>query len=78
MIEEEIKFNTVGRILSDKYKDWYIFVEDDSDDLGGYLILISKDPDIYHTREGYDIWAEDMCDLKAIFRESYPKIQWLE
>ncbi len=78
MNNQAIKINTIGKILSGGYTGWYVYVEDDSEYTGGYLIHTCIDPDIYDTREGYDSWAEDLSSVENYFKESNWTIEWLE
>ena len=69
----KIEINKYGKIIKGEYKNWFVFIEDDQENTGGYLILIMK------TKEngpGYDAWVENYEDLKEYFLESDWKIQW--
>jgi hypothetical protein len=35
-----IKIGITGKILEGRHKGWYIYVEDDFENTGGYLILV--------------------------------------
>ena len=69
----EIRINQYGKIIQGDYKDWFLFIQDDKENTGGYLILISeeKKSDI-----GFDTWVEKYEDLKQYFLESKWKIEW--
>jgi hypothetical protein len=63
-----------GRIRAGKDADFFVRIEDDAENTGGYLILIWKDaPSI-----GYDYWVENLDDLEQFLRESSWDIEWLE
>ncbi|MEN3952508.1 hypothetical protein [Iodidimonas sp. SYSU 1G8] len=70
-----IPINTWGRILSGNKKGWYLMIQDDSENTGGYLILTvrSLGPD---NNEGYDDWAEDMSVVEDYLVESRWLIDW--
>lgn len=69
----EIKINRYGKIIKGDYKGWVVFIQDDKENTGGYLILISqeKKSDI-----GFDAWVENYDDLKQYFLESEWEIEW--
>lgn len=69
-----MRIKTKGRILEGKYKNWHIFIQDDTENTGGYLILLSSP----NESEGYDDWVENWQSLEGYFREANWKIQWLE
>jgi hypothetical protein len=72
-----IKINVLGKILEGDNEGWYLLVQKDFENTGGYLILISKDPD-FASAEGCDYWVEKYHHLLEFFKESRWKIQWLE
>ena len=73
----KLKIETYGRIMEGSPKDWYIFIQDDANNTGGYLILISAslDPD---DPRGFDDWAENLQNLQDYFKEKKWKIHWLD
>jgi hypothetical protein len=77
MNENEIKIGVTGKILEGTLKDWFIHVEDDSENTGGYLILIFKEL-AGNGSEGYDDWVEDKDSLVKLFSYEKWKIQWLD
>lgn len=63
-----------GRIRAGKDAGFYVRIEDDAENTGGYLILIWKDaPSI-----GYDYWVENLIDLDRFLNECGWDIEWLE
>lgn len=71
-------FEFVNRLLEGKYKNWFIFVEDDYKNTHGYLILLFNHPNRLKSSQGYDYWAEDKNTVQEIFKEAKWKVQWLE
>lgn len=69
----EIKINQYGKIVKGDYKGWLVFIKDDKENTGGYLILISpsKNSDI-----GYDDWVLNYENLKQYFLECKWIIEW--
>lgn len=76
MNNENIKINIIGKILEGDNKSWYLLVQEDFENTGGYLILISKDVD-FSSGDGCDYWVEKYSDIIGFFEESKWKIQWL-
>jgi hypothetical protein len=72
-----IKIETTGKILEGEHKNWFIFVENDYKNTGGYLILLFNNRDRLKSSQGYDYWAEDKCALAEMFKEAKWNIQWL-
>ena len=68
---KEIPIGVNGRILSGKYKGWYIKVTPEGK--GGHLILYKKG--ISDTSEGYDDWVPRE-DLEKYFKETQLEIEW--
>ena len=69
----EIKVNRYGRIINGDYKGWSVFIQDDKENTGGYLILISQSK---NSNIGYDDWVENYENLKQYFLESKWEIEW--
>jgi hypothetical protein len=78
MNKEDIKIGVTGKILQGRHKGWFIYVEDDFKNTGGYLILVFNDLNRFNSSEGYDRWAEDKNILLEMFNSAQWKIQWLE
>lgn len=72
-----VKIATYGQILEGALKDWYVFVQDDAENTGGYLILLSISLDLANP-QGFDIWAENFQDVCEIFKEKNLKVHWLK
>lgn len=66
-----IPINTKGTIRSGKYEGWSVFIQDDSENTCGYLILIERGSD------GYDYWVEDLESLQQFLQESGWEIEWM-
>ena len=69
----EIKINHYGKILKGDKKDWFVFIKDDREISGGFLILIS--PSI-NSKSGFDDWVLDYKTLEEYFIESQWEIEW--
>jgi hypothetical protein len=68
------KIGKKGRIRSGKDAGFFVRIQDDSENTGGYLILIWQDvPSV-----GYDYWVENLADLEQFMREAGWDIEWLE
>jgi len=76
MIESEIKFNIKGRILSGKYKSWFIIIENQSDINWGYTVYLTNGKDKNSTTISYDEWYYTFDELKSSFLKFYPDIDW--
>lgn len=73
----KIKLNTIGKILNGEYQNWYILIEDDTGNTGGYLILIFNQLEINESRIGYDDWVEDYKALEEYLEETGWRIEWI-
>lgn len=78
MNKDELKIDVIGKIVEGKAQNWFLLIKEDFEDSGGYLILISKDPNMSKYAEGYDYWAEDKDTLMEIFKEAKWNIQWFD
>jgi hypothetical protein len=68
------KIGKKGRIKTGEHAGFFVRIQDDSQNTGGYLILIWKDtPSV-----GSDFWVEKLTDLDQFFNESGWDIEWLE
>ena len=63
-----------GRIQNGEYAGWDIIIEDDAENTGGYLVLISAGHG--KPREGYDDWVETKDDLGKYMEESGWIVDW--
>ena len=72
----KIEIGKKGLITEGDIKGWYIRVDDDSDNTGGFLILTSPDPDMSSIM-GHDNWVENEESLRSFFLESSWIIDWI-
>jgi hypothetical protein len=81
-MKQLIKFNNIGRIKQGAYEDWYVLVEDDTENTGGYYIFISDNPnvkgvtDVYDGAIRYDAWLENQEQIESYFERSQWIIEW--
>jgi hypothetical protein len=68
------KIGKRGRIRTGEYAGFYVRIQDDTPNTGGYLVLTWQDAQ----STGYDNWVESVTDLDAFFLESGWDIEWLE
>lgn len=73
---EKIRIGVKGKILNGKEKDWFVLIQHDSENTGGYLILQAKEIDF--SGEGYDNWVENKQELKEYFLETGWEVEWLD
>ncbi len=71
----EIKIGQKGLIIEGDTKGWYVRVDDDSNNTGGFLILTNPDPDMSSIM-GHDNWVENEESLRSFFLESFWIIDW--
>ena len=64
-----------GRITKGKSTGWFVLVQDDSSDTGGFFIPTAKDIDL---KDGFDDWVENSTCLEKYFQEAGWEITWLE
>ncbi len=74
---DKLKIESYGQILEGELKGWYIFIQDDLENTGGYLILFNASLESTDLR-GFDAWVENRQSLDEYFRETKWKIQWLD
>lgn len=77
MNKNDIKIGVTGKILEGRHQNWFIYVEDDAKNTGGYLILVFDNQDRLKSTRGYDRWAEDRDTLAEMFKAANWKIFWL-
>ncbi len=73
----EIEINRPGLIVAGEQTGWNVFIQDDSLNTGGYLILVTP-PVESNNLTGYDNWVEDFSSLQGYFQEANWKIRWLD
>ena len=68
-----VPVGVIGKIVSpgDKY-GWFVKVEDDSQNTGGYLVLEWRDS----PKTGSDCWVENRESVNQFFREAGWKVVW--
>jgi hypothetical protein len=66
-----IPVGIIGRLISGNERGRYVKVEDDFENTGGYLVLISSDPEF---NSGGDYWVEKK--LLAEFLEELGPVIW--
>ncbi|WP_298791038.1 hypothetical protein [uncultured Allomuricauda sp.] len=69
-----LKYNTLGEIISGRNAGWYVKLIDDRASSGGIYIYEFKEPD---DNEGFDTWLENENDVDGFISESGWKIKWL-
>jgi hypothetical protein len=76
------KIGKKGRIKTGVYAGFFVRIQDDSQNTGGYLILTWRDTPFLTWRDtpsvGYDNWVENLADLDQFLHESGWDIEWLE
>ena len=72
-----LQIEKYGKILEGKLKNWYVFIQDDTKNTGGYLILLNASLDPSDSR-GFDDWVENWQSLEGYFKEAKWKINWLD
>jgi hypothetical protein len=69
----DVLIGVTGMIVSPADKHgWFVKVEDDSQNTGGYLILEWEDQGT-----GFDSWVENRAGVDRFFRECAWMMEWL-
>ena len=72
-----IRIGKKGRIIAGQKAGKYVFIEDDVENTGGFLIFTAPDLE-FEVGPVYDSWVENMTSLESWFEESGWVIEWLE
>ena len=75
MNSDAIPLNKWGKIMRGENTGWYVFVEDDSANTGGFLILRSPEKG---GKAGFDDWVLTLEDLRKFFGFANWQVEWLE
>ena len=68
-----IVIGKVGKIIAGEQQGHFVKIVDDSENTGGFLILICEDAEL---RVGHDNWVEDEASLRAYFEEAGWIVEW--
>lgn len=76
----EIRFQTVGRILSGHSEGWYVYVDPVEDLDDQYLLYVANTPDLFQAEDAevYDYWLKGVEQLHAQFEAFAWEIAWEE
>ena len=72
-----IPIETTGIILAGDEKGFYVRVQDDTENTGGFLILTwRKLLTESNGKEAYDDWVENIASVENYFRQSKWLVEW--
>jgi len=71
-----IRVGSKAKIVSGKDTGWYVWIQDDTENTGGYLVVQS--PSIEFTDNGYDNWFETIDDIEKHFEFNKWIVEWLD
>ncbi len=78
----ELKFNTIGKVIKGEYPNWYIQIKDqrqyDNSKMKTGGIFIIQSDSISFDGVVYDDWVSDRNVLDIFFSEEEWEIEWLE
>lgn len=77
LIMHDIKINKHGTIIKGEQEGWDVYIEDDTFNTGGYLILVTPPKELKESN-GYDNWVENLESLEDYFQEAMWKVKWKE
>jgi hypothetical protein len=77
MNESRILIGRKGKIIAGDQAGWFVLVQDDQANTGGFLILTSPDVS-FKAAQGFDNWVEKIEDLRGYFENEKWEIEWLE
>jgi hypothetical protein len=67
-----IPLGKLGTVEKGQHIGWYVIVEDDRENTGGYYIFFSEHPDykdLDSGGKGYDNWVQREEDLERFFQD---------
>jgi len=67
--------NTIGKILEGDDAGFFVKIQHDVEDTGGFLILVSEDKTF---EKGFDDWVQDTESLQGYIAESQWVIDWMD
>jgi hypothetical protein len=73
----EIKLGKIGIITEGKMKGYYIRIDDDFENTGGFLIIYNSAPDM-SSSNGYDDWVENEECLRDFCIDNSWIVNWIE
>ncbi|AJQ28764.1 hypothetical protein [Pelosinus fermentans] len=71
-----VKVNAKGKINNGKLVNRYIWIIDDSENTGGYLVIQS--PTISFEGEGFDNWFVTLEEVEQFINYNKWEIEWFE
>ena len=71
-----IEVGSKAKIVSGKNTGWYIWIQDDTENTGGYLVVQS--PSIEFTGNGYDNWFATIDKIEKHFELNKWIVEWLD
>ncbi len=72
-----VLFGKLGKILEGDDAGFFIKIEHDTTNTGGYYIYQSKDKD-FKGPDSFDAWVETIENLHGFIKESNWKIKWFD
>jgi hypothetical protein len=77
MSTSEILIGRWGKIVAGENAGWYVFVEHDTKDTGGFFIYRCSEPSL-GADAGFDDWVEKKEQIAPFFGFAKWQIEWLE
>ncbi|WP_110513414.1 hypothetical protein [Herpetosiphon llansteffanensis] len=75
-----IAYNTIGRIQSGIYKDWYILIKPLTNAAEtSYQVFLCTDQSFQFDpaqRQTFDSWQPNLISLEGLLEDEYPSIEW--
>jgi len=75
MTNADILIGKWGKLLAGERAGWYVFVQDDSADTGGFIIFQSRETSI---EKGFDNWVETLDGVCRFFEFAGWSVEWLK